>query len=406
MVGRTVVLCAERLLTPYPEHITSPCPTHQATLGAPLSYAPLRTWDVAWLRLGCSGFPPGIPLPKRYIGVSTTSPFVQTDRVTIKSERQRCRSRIPTPDGRHDMTAKRTTAKRAATGTAVPADSAPATGTDSAPATVPSSTADSAPATGTADVPATGTADSAPDDAKQGPKQDPYAIPATSDGVATALVDMYRGGDAKLKAGIRKRVAERKDDAIRLVMAGKLSAEQGMAQAGFWQRTLDALASAPAKRATDGVDPLAVVANAVATLRLAADLLASGFITPDGLDMPAGAITAEWHNGVLLSTSLPAGIPDAPKAERIARAKQTRADQRDLTAWITRAFDGMDIGKQLTVAQIITRGIPSDGSDDGYRPGNGAVTSRLIGGEQGCTVPGVSHAYIGTDRKHGGERTA
>lgn len=65
---------------------------------------------------------------------------------------------------------------------------------------------------------------------------------------------------------------------------------------------------------------------------------------------------------------------------------QTRTARRDLTAHITNAFDGLQVGDFLTCAQIGNVESVEYGSD---KPSIGAIVARLFPENGNCTVPGI-----------------
>lgn len=192
--------------------------------------------------------------------------------------------------------------------------------------------------------------------------------------ITEAIITAYGAGDAKVKASIRTAVTAYRDAAIDALDITLAKMAKGL--------LADLVTARPS---ASKVNYAAVIGARIATLRRAADMIESGAIMPDG-------ITAEMINeGAWSFDTIDADHAD--KIESAARAmagsKITKTtDRRDVGEWITRAFDGVAEGTFYTVAQIVTRGIPSD--DDGYRPTTGAVTARLKGGKEGCTVPGVT----------------
>lgn len=172
--------------------------------------------------------------------------------------------------------------------------------------------------------------------------------------VDQTLVEAYANGDQKIKARIRA-------DLTKASLAAVATLDmQAMVDA---QSTLAALA--PANRpARVQIDPRTVVAQRVADLRRAADLIEAGHVVPTDLNWtPADQpLTDEW-----------AVEADDETARKIAGTKITRTDlRRSIDAVFDRAFDGLDSGTFLTVSQIAKRG-----AIEGYAPSDGAVAARL-----------------------------
>lgn len=194
-------------------------------------------------------------------------------------------------------------------------------------------------------------------------------------------VESYRTADASGKAKIRKLVQSN-------IMAAVGEADLATAQA--WVAVQSALVATPSARTE--INPAEVIARRVATLRRAADQLASGTVTPEALSTPDGWTFDATEVAGLVDAFTTGDRADelADAVTKLATAKITRStDTRDVGEWITRAFADMPVGSVLTVAQIITRGAIEG---DPYRPSSGAVASRIKGGAKGCTVPGIEKA--------------
>lgn len=182
--------------------------------------------------------------------------------------------------------------------------------------------------------------------------------------VAARMVDTYRDSDAKGKAKIRKSVND-------LMIESMMKMDAVTARA--YKIISDMLVSGSAK-SSEKVDINRVVAERVATLRLAATMIESGVIVPDGVD------TGEINHETILTMvdeimSTDKTVDMIKAAEKVAATKITRSgDRHSVSDYITRAFADTTDGTFLTVAQIITRGAES-GSD--YRPSSGAVSACL-----------------------------
>lgn len=125
------------------------------------------------------------------------------------------------------------------------------------------------------------------------------------------------------------------------------------------------------------IDFSQVLADRIATLRLAADMLEDGSARPDGI-----------ASDVTIGDKV--GVADADTARKIAGAKITRStERRSIQAAVDRAFAGVKSGTFLTVRQIAAAG-----SLDDYTPSDGAVAARLFptdddGVPTTCTLTGV-----------------
>lgn len=190
-----------------------------------------------------------------------------------------------------------------------------------------------------------------------------------------AIVARYRAADAKGKAKIRTEVKAAIGTAV---IAGNIALAQTLVATESALVTVRAAAAA--------VDPADVIARRVASLRLAADMIASGTTRPDGTPDDFKIDSADIANRVksimksAVDDTKSGTMSDGTKAlseaaHKLASAKITRStDTHDIAEWITRALASVEINRGVTVAQIITLGA-IDGDD--YRPTSGAVTARL-----------------------------
>jgi hypothetical protein len=131
--------------------------------------------------------------------------------------------------------------------------------------------------------------------------------------------------------------------------------------------------SGPAAKAPVEVDYRTLLSGRIANLRAAADLLESGHVRPEGF--PVGVEVAD----------LPVVEFDTEVSSKIASAKISRVTMRNsIEAVIERAFDGLQSGDFLTVAQI-----RKAGTTDDYTPGDGAIAARLFPSSGNCTLTTV-----------------
>jgi len=193
-----------------------------------------------------------------------------------------------------------------------------------------------------------------------------------------SVVADYRAADRKGQAAIRKTWNE--------TMA--LAIDNGNLDAARFARTvLTSLVAAP-KPSSEPTDYRALVAAKIANLRLAADLLESGSVRPDGVPDDADLTDTEEH-------PLPTVEADTEIATKIASAKISKsADRRDVGAYIARAFESVPVGTYLSASAIRSAGAVEG---DDYRPSTGAITARLFA-DGGCTVEGVEPTIRDTNR--------
>ncbi len=173
-------------------------------------------------------------------------------------------------------------------------------------------------------------------------------------------VEAYRSLDVKGKAKARAALSRIKDDAIR-------GMQFDLAQTAMTR--LDEIATSAPKVSVE-IDAAAVIAQRVADLRTAASLLESGELAPEGLDVSAVDYSA-----------LPVVLSDAGAANKLATAKITRSTVRNkIDAVLERAFEGIEEGTFLTVAQIREAGKTAE-----YTPSDGAIRARLESGNSEIT---------------------
>jgi hypothetical protein len=115
---------------------------------------------------------------------------------------------------------------------------------------------------------------------------------------------------------------------------------------------------------SEPIDLSAVLAQRIADLRLAADMLAAGQFLPVG-------VTPEQINADTLAEHLSTITPDNDTAQSIAQTRVSRAGQRgDVAAYVAARLAALGDGTHR-VARIRAEAI------DGYRPSSGAVSARL-----------------------------
>lgn len=188
--------------------------------------------------------------------------------------------------------------------------------------------------------------------------------------IDASTVEAYRAADPKGKGKIRANVQKAANAAV-MAMDAEAAANH--------LATLAALTTSH-KSAKVEVDPKQVIAQRVADLERAAHLLRTGAVVPTDLD-------AEWTDedfvgGFLNLTDVEA---DETNASKIAGTKITRTTQtRSIQQVIDNAFEDLDEGDFLTVAQIRAKG-----QWEGYVPSDGAIAARLFPKSGDCTLDGV-----------------
>lgn len=188
-----------------------------------------------------------------------------------------------------------------------------------------------------------------------------------------ATVEAYRAADQSGKAKIRASVQKSMVDAT-MALDGETAAN--------WAATLGALTAKSSSPKVE-IDPKQVIAQRVADLEHAVRLLRTGTVPTD--------LTHEWAESDFVGgfVTLPDVEADAENATKIASQKLTRTDaRRSIDGAVERAFEGLDSGSFLTVAEIRTRSLV--GGPEGYVPSDGAIAARLFprnGGD--CTLVGV-----------------
>lgn len=145
-------------------------------------------------------------------------------------------------------------------------------------------------------------------------------------------------------------------------------------------QTAIARLTAPATPAT--VDHEVTLADRIATLRLAADLMESGIVAPSGLD-PVAYPAAR-------------GVANVATAFDLAGAKITRnGPTQSVQTVIDAAFDGVESGTFLRVSEICNRA---------DYPHSGAVAARLFPAKGDCTLTGVTPVAATADTPKGARK--
>ena len=127
-----------------------------------------------------------------------------------------------------------------------------------------------------------------------------------------------------------------------------------MEAAALAKKALDAYLASGATKASAPIDYAALVAQRVADLRHAADLIESGLVRPVGV--PEEADLSRTVEGPIQA--------DTEAATKLASAKLARSTERhDIAGAIVEAFEGLDKGTFLTCQEIANKqGLPSSGA--------------------------------------------
>lgn len=199
-------------------------------------------------------------------------------------------------------------------------------------------------------------------------KSDTTEAPTFDVAAVVAYRDADQSGKGKLRAEWTQRMHKAVDDL-------------DLDAAKFAKATLDEFVT-KSQAAREQVDPRVVIAQRIADLRHAADMLSRGEATPTDLAVP------EWSDSDFVGGHLvlPDVEPNSESATKVATAKLTRTDQRrSIQTVIDNAFEGVEEGDFLSVADIRKRG-----QWEGYEPSDGAIAARLFPRDGGdCTLEGV-----------------
>lgn len=181
-------------------------------------------------------------------------------------------------------------------------------------------------------------------------------------------VTSYQSADQGTKAKVRSAIEKMIKDALR---AKEFSA------AGDLQDVLDAIVAAKITKESAPVDYAQVIADKIATLRLAADMLEQSMIVPEGIE--SDAVTD-------LESKIDAGLADRDQATKIASAKITKSTDRvDLAAHVAEVIAGYESGTFLKISEVAKQS--TEAAPSGL-PSQGALAARLFAAG-GCTLDGV-----------------
>lgn len=199
------------------------------------------------------------------------------------------------------------------------------------------------------------------------------------DGVSESHVESYKSAsDNKARAAVRAEVKSAQSAAMAKV--GKEEASLVLAEITYWQRTMDALRTDKPESEKVTVPSHVTVAQRVAALRLAANLLESGEVLPEGItELDGDPSSVEF-------TEADAESIDAT-GRKLAASKITRSTERNsIRDAIERAFDGQPVGTVMKISEVATAG-----AVEGYKPSPGAI--RATFGEDG-TVEGFAFELV------------
>jgi len=202
------------------------------------------------------------------------------------------------------------------------------------------------------------------------PERDEDGDPVFSPTPDMTVIQAYNGANQSQKARIRATMTN--------VVQGYIRRMKVIPAANA-QSTLDGLFTP--KAAKEAIDPLVAIAARVANLREAANRLESG------LSVPKGIKTDIWDDrdlselwAIVDNTDFDPIVADSIASAAIAR----RSDKHDIQGVVDRAFEGVESGTFLTIAQIARRGALPD-----YQPGSGAIGAALTK-TSGTPITGVT----------------
>lgn len=206
--------------------------------------------------------------------------------------------------------------------------------------------------------------------------------PSVTDLIEAAIAD-YAAATGPAKVAVRNRADEASKAAIR---AG--NAESAKA----WLNATDRMVPTSAKKSVE-IDWTSRVIDRAASLYMAVERIVGGFV-PDGV--PSDSLDMNrvtWDaikSRVEIAWAAESGSDGdeiAKSADAVASAKVGRSVVRnDIQSVVSRAFDGLDTGAFLTVAEVATKGGTTD-----YRPSDGAIAARVAWTKSGLptTLTGV-----------------
>lgn len=214
-----------------------------------------------------------------------------------------------------------------------------------------------------------------PDDADKTDLRNSLPVPDQS------VIAAYTVANQSEKAKIRTNLTNVKN--------GFVSAMSGI-EARNVQATLDGLFVA--KATTEAIDPIVLIAARVVNLREAANRLESG------LSVPKGIPTTIWDDRdmsdlweMVDKTDFDPIVADSIASATVAK----RSDKHDIQSVVDRAFEGLESGTRLTIAQIARRGALPD-----YKPGSGAIAAALFK-SSGTPIKGVTKSDMTADLARG-----
>lgn len=183
-------------------------------------------------------------------------------------------------------------------------------------------------------------------------------------GDLSAYTSAEQGTKSKVRAQVEKSIKE------------ALRAKE-FETAGDLQDVLDSLVSAKISKESAKIDFAQVIADKIANLRLAADMLESGAIVPEGI---------EPESVVDLATKITAALADKEAATKIASAKITKSSDRvDIEAHVAEVIADVESGTFLKISEVAK--VRTEAAPEGL-PSQGALAARLFA-KGGCTLDGV-----------------
>jgi len=195
------------------------------------------------------------------------------------------------------------------------------------------------------------------------------AQPTVADLISVA-VTAYATATGSDKVKVRNRADEAAKAALR---AGNLLDAQA------WQNAADGMVATSAKKAVE-IDWTARLVDRAASLVYAAELMFAQATLPTGVPDDAKIDWDGFGDKVKARVAAAWSATTDDEARTVTDAGQSIASEKvgrsvvrnDIQSVIDRAFDGLDKGTFLTVAEIATKGGTAD-----YRPSDGAIAARV-----------------------------
>lgn len=182
----------------------------------------------------------------------------------------------------------------------------------------------------------------------------------------------YTSLDKSARARVRSAIEARSRSTLQ-----KATDLDGLAEAKRLVALHESLKASGSSTPKVEVDPAEIIATRIATLRLAADLLESGMVAPDGLE-PVMFDPKERSEDYV-------GPVSYATAYDLATAKVTRTSPtHKVEDAMVAAFTGQPVGTFLTVAQVRSAWVAAGGPDKS----DGRISARLFA-ESGCTLANV-----------------